>query len=485
MKKSLLAVAAIGAFASAAQAQSSVTVYGILDVGYVGSNASTVNANQGGVATVAAPVASNATINYPNTTGSSATQIMPNGRLSQTQSLFGQSAEQTSRLGFKGNEDLGGGVSAFFTAEFGLTPNEQTLSGNTSGGLKNRQTFVGLKKAGWGDAAIGTQYTPLHIAVGKTDPGQQNNMTGSVIYTGQADSGVLGAYGGNANAYSSRVSNALTLNSEVMSGIQAHAMVIANNNNSTAVDKTTAGTVTGGGNNNMNGWALGLDYTLNKFFITGNYTALKQNNSVALTGYTADANIAPSISSTAQGNQAGVLNSPQVCNAAGQAGPSGQPSGTAIVANGLSNANQCLNIQDNQSYVGATYDFGILKAYASWISRKATDTQNNSIYQKRQAEQIGVRSFITPTVEAWASAGVGTFTPMGYNQNSAHFNAWQLGSNYWLSKRTNIYAIYGQYGQANSTYATYASGATTGAAVTTMQTSVNTNSYAVGLRHTF
>ncbi|MCX7238371.1 porin, partial [Polynucleobacter sp.] len=39
MKKSLLAVAAIGAFASAAQAQSSVTVYGILDVGYIGSNA--------------------------------------------------------------------------------------------------------------------------------------------------------------------------------------------------------------------------------------------------------------------------------------------------------------------------------------------------------------------------------------------------------------------------------------------------------------
>ena len=41
MKKSLLAVAALGAFASAAQAQSSVTVYGILDVGYIGSNVRT------------------------------------------------------------------------------------------------------------------------------------------------------------------------------------------------------------------------------------------------------------------------------------------------------------------------------------------------------------------------------------------------------------------------------------------------------------
>ena len=38
MKKSLFAVAAMSAVAGAAQAQSSVTVYGLLDVGYVGSN---------------------------------------------------------------------------------------------------------------------------------------------------------------------------------------------------------------------------------------------------------------------------------------------------------------------------------------------------------------------------------------------------------------------------------------------------------------
>ena len=38
MKKSLLALAAMGAFAGAAQAQSSVTVYGILDVGLIGGS---------------------------------------------------------------------------------------------------------------------------------------------------------------------------------------------------------------------------------------------------------------------------------------------------------------------------------------------------------------------------------------------------------------------------------------------------------------
>ena len=143
--------------------------------------------------------------------------------------------------------------------------------------------------------------------------------------------------------------------------------------------------------------------------------------------------------------------------------------------------NQGVNIVDNTTYVGATYDFGILKAYASWINRKASDTANSSVSQKRTAEQIGVRSYITPTIESWASAGVGNFTPMGFNQNSAHFAAWQLGSNYWLSKRTNLYAIYGQFAQSNAQYsATSVSGTTT-----TGNYAANQNSYAIGARHTF
>ena len=129
MKKSLLAVAAIGAFASAAQAQSSVTVYGILDVGYIGGN--------------------------EKGTGKSTVK--------QTGNSFGQSAESTSRLGFKGTEDLGGGKSAFFTVEVALAPNsDQAIS---SGATSNRQTFAGLKSNGLGQAAFGTQYTNMHTQV--------------------------------------------------------------------------------------------------------------------------------------------------------------------------------------------------------------------------------------------------------------------------------------------------------------------------------
>ncbi len=55
MKKSLLALAAMGAFAGAAQAQSSVTVYGVLDVGYI-------NQKSDGTGTTATTTASNSFI---------------------------------------------------------------------------------------------------------------------------------------------------------------------------------------------------------------------------------------------------------------------------------------------------------------------------------------------------------------------------------------------------------------------------------------
>jgi predicted porin len=143
MKKSLLAVAAMGAFASAAQAQSSVTVYGILDVGFAGTTSRSTTA----------PSA-------PNTIANFATQPVIR---TNTTGFSGAGSESTSRLGFRGTEDLGGGTSAFFTAEFALNPTDQNLSGNANGGLFNRQTFVGLKKNGLGSTATNYRTTGLDI----------------------------------------------------------------------------------------------------------------------------------------------------------------------------------------------------------------------------------------------------------------------------------------------------------------------------------
>jgi len=418
MKKSLLAVAAMTAFAGAAQAQSSVTVFGILDVGYVGGQ-STVNSN-----------AITAT----------------NGQTKSTYSQFTQSAEQTSRLGFKGTEDLGGGSQAVFMAEFYLYPQDQTLSGNSTtatnngAGLINRQAYVGLHKNGLGQATVGLQYTPVFNVGAVTDPNQNNNMLGSVTYN--ANTGANVTDGGTATwqaAYTNRVANAMSLKSDNFSGFTGSAMVTQNNKN---VSETTSNTgVVTGGNTNASGWGLGADYTWNKLYVAAAYQALKQITSALNTTVTG-AN--PWI-----GAQAG-----------------GATAGTGIATT------SALDIQDNQTIVGATYDFGILKAYAQYVSRKATATANSGYFLKRSGEQVGVRSYITPVIEAWASAGLGRYTAYGPNNPTANFNAWQLGSNYYLSKRTNLYAIYGQ--QINTT-----------AAVGTAYGSANANNYAIGVRHTF
>ena len=422
MKKSLFAIAAVTAFAGAAQAQSSVTVYGILDVGYVGGN---LRVAPGGSTAVAAA------------TG--------NG--------FTGGAQSTNRLGFRGTEDLGGGLSAFFTIEQAITPNGDSAFSNS--GNMNRQTFAGLKKNGLGDAAIGTQYTPVHTAVAATDAGQTNNIMGNVIYPISTAPTSVTAAGTVTNAnnldtnssYTVRARNALTLNTDTFAGFKARAILVGNNNNTNQTAATT--TNVSGGINNQNGWGLGLDYTWNKLFVTANYQALTSKNPW---NTTAVASLNTSTGATATA-----------------AGTTGAASIWGVGGSNIAGS----NVQDNQTYVAGTYDFGILKAYAQWVNRKATSQIDATRYVSRSAQQIGVRSVITPKVEAWASAGNGKYTAFGASNPSASFTGYQVGANYLLSKRTNLYAIYGQSQTSNV------------AISTTGFTSTNANNYALGLRHTF
>jgi len=392
MKKSLLAVAAMGAFASAAQAQSSVTIYGILDAGYSGGNQR---------------IASGST-----TTSTNNNNFTISG------------AESTSRLGFRGNEDLGGGQSAFFTVEVALSGDTTAVLGST------RQAFVGLKDNKLGQAAIGTINTIVHNAVGATDPGQQNNIAGNVIYaasTNQTSTSTTAF--GHTDAYTVRTSQTLAYSSPVFAGLKVNANYVMNNDNTTQTGSyTNVGGSSNGGTTNTNGWGLGADFTFQKFYATANYQALKS--------------VSPYSTSTA--------------------GAWSPADAAWTTTTGGSNS------QDNQAYVAATYDFGILKAYAQYVNRKATATQNANYYLSRSAQQLGVRSYITPTVEAWASMGNGRYRAWGTASPTANFTGYQVGSNYYLSKRTNLYAIFGSTGTSSTT---------NGAA--------SQNNYAVGVRHTF
>ena len=419
MKKSLLAVAALGAFASAAQAQSSVTVYGILDAGYVGGNSRVAS-------------------------GTAVTK--------GTSNQFNDGAESTSRLGFKGVEDLGGGSSAFFTVELGLSPVTSTSGFKSSATTENRQSFVGLRKKGIGAFSVGTQYTLVHNSVAATDAAGTNNILGDMIYTSATGTGATNADNnfaanngwGAGNSYTIRSQNTLILNSDTFSGFKANGMLIMNNSNTTQTTLSNNNGYTGG-TNNQNGWGLGVDYTWQKLFVTASMMQLNAKQAYNLSTLTAN-------STTAQTIAAANIN----IFGAGQASSLGT------------------NVKDNQYYVGATYDFGILKAYAQYINRKVTAQQDTGFYAKRTGQQIGVRSYITPTIEAWAQGGLGKTTAFGSSNPSANLTSWQVGSNYWLSKRTNLYAIYGQVGTSNVSIINNAN-----------PSSLNASNYAIGLRHTF
>jgi predicted porin len=393
MKKSLLAVAALSAIAGAAQAQSSVTIYGVLDAGYINQKS-----DGSGV----------------------------NPRAQSSNSMIGQSAEQTSRLGFKGTEDLGGGMSALFTVETGLQPSNATASA-----WNNRQSFVGLKKNGTGQFTLGTQYTPVFQALAATDVGQTNNMVGSAVYpqevpTGNGNPGVASyrgsdGTGGTSNALTVRTSNTLQAQSDNFAGFTLGA-AYTQNGSTTSPANTTATT------NNWTGWGVKADYTWNKLYIAAAMNRLKSNN----TG--------PGVTLLAP------------------------------VATAWTTAGGGINTQDNQFYAGATYDFGILKAYLQYIQKKDTSVINTNYFNKRSAQQIGVRSYITPTIEGWANLGNGSFTAFGAGQPKANFVAWQAGMNYYLSKRTNLYGIYGTNNMSSAQ---------------PVNPALNTSSFAVGVRHTF
>ncbi|RZL11989.1 MAG: porin [Rubrivivax sp.] len=64
-----------------------------------------------------------------------------------------------SRLGFTGQEDLGGGLKAVFTLESGFAYD----TGTTGSAFWSRQAFVGLSSPAWGSVTLGHQYTPLFL----------------------------------------------------------------------------------------------------------------------------------------------------------------------------------------------------------------------------------------------------------------------------------------------------------------------------------
>jgi len=180
MKKSLVAVALLGAFAGVAQAQTAVQIYGNIDAGLV-------------------------------------------KRTDQTLAI-GKRASNT--LGFKGTEDLGNGLKALFQIEMRYEPDTGTVENNTRP-LFQGQTRVGLQ-GDFGMIRLGRGLTPFQEVVGSFEP-WHGLPTAAGFYTDISIAGYnstpldQGSNATGAGASNNRFSNAIFYNSPVANGFQVNA----------------------------------------------------------------------------------------------------------------------------------------------------------------------------------------------------------------------------------------------------------------------
>jgi len=305
MKKSLLALAVLASFAGVASAQTNVTVYGVVDMGLQRTDTNTTD---------------------------------PKWALDS-------GLQSGSRLGFKGTEDLGGGLSASFQLENGFNADDGTLA--QGGRLFGRQAWVGLN-GGFGSVKLGRQNTPIYVAVSTIDPFEAG-LAGSLERNATTNYGTVNTYGTRMN---DTVNYSLTAGA--FSGQVAYGF-------GEAVGDTTA--------NRQLGLSLG--------YANGPVNAVLAYHQ--------------------QENPAGTLS-------------------------------------DKTWFVGGTYNFGAVKAHASYADNKIETSAN----PKSRDYMLGVSAPVGA-----AGSIMGSFQHEKNRDSDVKFNEFAVGYTHNLSKRTNLYTSLG------------------------------------------
>ncbi len=361
MKKSLIALAALSAFATAAQAQSSVTVYGVLDIGVS---------------------------EVKNTTTTTAGAVS-DAKISNTGNGDGSLA--TSRLGFRGTEDLGGGRKANFQLEYDLTDagtgstrgdgsSASFTTGTTYANFGARYSWVGLEDAKLGQLRLGQQETTMHSVFVAGLAGSANNAIGSVYSAGDSLNSIS-TNSASIRPYSVFVNRAITYISPVISGVRFEVQ---------SANYATSST---------NGAVSDLRNSLNAASLK--YSAGKLNLAAAVQQQKTDA---------------------------------------SATANDITTR--------DSSAVTANYDFGVVRAFGVYTTDKVTNF--GGLTRDSKTTELGLQLPVGKTT-LFASAfdgdrkGNGTSADVaGLASRNADAKGYQVGAINNLSKRTALYAIVGQ-----------------------------------------
>ena len=240
MKKTLLAAALLAGFAGAASAQSSVTLYGIIDAALSYTNYSYTN-------------------NSGNSVGDSQFGV-------RTQSQSG------NRWGFKGVEDLGGGNQVIFNLEAGFNGGNGQAADSTR--AFNRLSWFGVQKACWGNIKFGRHNSIAWDYQGViTDPFAIANSQVSSNTTLTWNSG--------------RYDNLLSYETPVLSGFQAKVGYSFAAGQSSYYQNGTSYTAGSGSatynfntQNNMTALNAGIKYSNGPLYLVATYDQINPNQNI-------------------------------------------------------------------------------------------------------------------------------------------------------------------------------------------------------------
>ena len=372
--------------------------------------------------------------------GVKATQLA-SGANNQKQTGVMDGGNAGSRIGFRGTEDLGGGMKAHFVTEQGISPTNASVfgvrtatagiqydgyaaaSGNdpgSAGGYSqgtNRQTYVGLE-GGFGTVRVGYQYTTIYeIATLSGFTQTSEGMAGGSI-AHLWGNGVAGGTRANAIKYiSPKLANAWTVAVEMGSG--------AGRENTEFVGTTN--TADGRSINKAARTSLHIDYNSGPMRAAFGYTTLDQNlggqlannttGGLGLTGVTA----------------AGGVNTFNVLG--------------ALTNYAAAAATTNVATQTNLSQLAASYDFGAMKIGATINSGQsiATTTTIATLATSASTTNISARaiSAVMPMGKLDIVGGFNNASLDVAGTPTADWSSSQLGLKYNFSKRTVMYGYTG------------------------------------------
>ncbi len=339
--------------------------------------------------------------------------------------------EGQSRWGLKGTEDLGGGLSALFTIEGGFNGSNGAM---TQGGtLFGRQAFLGLSSTNLGTLTLGRQYPITYDYVGIFTAGGAWALTGAGYGAHPADLDDMDG--------SERINNAVKYKSPTFKGFNFGAMY-------------SFGGVAGDVSRNSY-YSAAVSYVNGPVSLGAAYSVAKNPN-LSVFGSNASA-------STTAGNMSG----PVISGLAG--------------AGSLETAGVGGSYQIGSAIISAAY------THSSFNTLGATAvTGVNSASLGKTAVfnigEVGVRYMVTPALMLGAAY---EYTAAGglAGRDGARYNQVDLGADYNMSKRTDIYAM--AVYQMASGYDSTGKKAVAALAYATPSTSNCQLISVVGIRHRF